>query len=234
MRENRLQTSASAAGFLLHVCCCSTSFAPYWNPAMQKYLNFFEEFIRNPRQMGAIAPSSPQLAEAITSWPRLEKANVVVEVGPGTGAFTPYILERLKPGAKFFALEINENLCDKLQKRHPEVEIYCDCATKIQKYLNQIGARQADCIVSSLPWALFDAELQGNLMSALYDALRPGGRLVTFAYLQGTIMPSGRRFHKCLQNHFEKVSRSSVVWRNFPPAFVYRCVKSKQADAAAA
>ena len=201
---------------------------------MEKYLNFFEEFIRNPRQMGAIAPSSPRLAEAITSWPHLDKANVVVEVGPGTGAFTPFILDRLKPGAKFFALEINEKLCDKLRERHPGIKIYCDCATQIRKYLMENGAQHADCIVSSLPWALFDADMQTNLMAALYDALRPGGRLVTFAYLQGTVLPSGRRFHKCLRNHFEKVSRSSVVWRNVPPAFVYRCTKSKQVAAAAA
>lgn len=192
---------------------------------MAGYLQFLGQFIRNPRQVGSIAPSSPFLADAITSSVRLREAKVVVELGPGTGAFTAEIMARLKPGAVFFAMEVNEPMCERLRRRLPGAKVYCDSAARIGHYLARHGVAQADCIVSSLPWAAFGPELQDELMTAVYDSLRPGGQFATFAYLQGTVLPSGRRFHDTLKQRFEEVSRSHVVWQNLPPAFVYKCTK---------
>jgi hypothetical protein len=52
-----------------------------------------------------------------------------------------------------------------------------------------------------------------------------GGAFATFAYLQGTFLPAGRSFKKRLTKYFSKVVKSKVIWRNLPPAFVYRCWK---------
>jgi phospholipid N-methyltransferase len=58
-------------------------------------------------------------------------------------------------------------------------------------------------------------------------SLRPGGRFATFAYVHGTPFPGGIRFRRMLRERFAKVSLSPVVWRNLPPAFVYRCEKGE-------
>ena len=57
----------------------------------------------------------------------------------------------------------------------------------------------------------------------LTTVLRPGGQFVTFAYHAGTLLPAGRRFKKLLPRYFSSVEKSPTVWRNAPPAFVYRC-----------
>jgi phospholipid N-methyltransferase len=79
-------------------------------------------------------------------------------------------------------------------------------------------------VLSGLPWASFPEELQLKLMDAVCEALAPKGVFATFAYLQGTLLPAGKRFGKTLESRFSEVRKSPVVWRNLPPAFVYKCV----------
>ncbi len=38
-------------------------------------------------------------------------------------------------------------------------------------------------------------------------------------------MPAGKKFKKNLGKYFSTVETSGVVWRNIPPAIMYRCVK---------
>jgi len=192
---------------------------------MQRHVKFLGQFLRNPKKVGAIAPSSPALARVITSWVNLEEADAVVEIGPGDGAFTPYIQRRLKPGAVFFAIEIEEKMCARLRERYPGLTVYCGCASQASEFLRQHGVDKADCIVSGLPWTLFSPRLQKTLLDATINALRPGGQFVTFAYLPGLLMRSGQLFRRRLKRSFSSVTQSRVVWRNLPPAFVYQCVK---------
>ncbi|MBN1512081.1 MAG: ribosomal RNA adenine dimethylase domain-containing protein [Phycisphaerae bacterium] len=161
----------------------------------------------------------------MTSWGGLHEANVVVEYGPGTGVFTSRILARLKPGAAFIAIELDRVLCQSLRRRFPEAAIYCDSAVNVMTWLRRHGLSAADCIVSGLPWAAFGPELQQSLMDSTLEALAPGGRFVTFAYLQGLALPSGRAFRRKLLERFPIVRTSRVVWRNLPPAFVYQCTR---------
>ncbi|MBN1868594.1 hypothetical protein JW916_15030 [Candidatus Sumerlaeota bacterium] len=197
---------------------------------MRQHARFFKQFLRYPKQTGAILPSSRHLAREITSWVALERARCVVEIGPGHGAFTPFILEKVRPDATFFAIETNPSSCRSFRARFPDVPIYCDCASRIADHLDRAGLPHADCIVSGLPWASFDPDMQDELMTGIADALKPGGQFVTFAYLQGLLLPGGKRFREILDRHFARVSRSTIVWRNLPPAFVYECAKAEVAD----
>lgn len=49
---------------------------------------FLLEYIKNPRYIGAVAPSGKQLASKMISEIDFEKAKCIIEYGPGTGAFT--------------------------------------------------------------------------------------------------------------------------------------------------
>ncbi len=187
--------------------------------------HFLREFFREPHRVGAVAPSSPVLGREIVSGVGLEAAGVVIEYGPGTGAFTAQILPRLRPGAVYLAIERNPSLADSFRKRFPGVPLMEGCVENVATMLQSAGADRADCIISGLPWAAFDADLQDRLLGATLDVLCPGGTFATFAYLQGLLLPAGKRFKHKLRQHFARVTRSPVVWRNLPPAFVYRCEK---------
>lgn len=188
-------------------------------------LKILREFLRSPKHIGAIAPSSKALAREIVSHIGLEEAAVILEYGPGTGVFTERILRTMRPGARLAVIEQNDRLAERFRLQFPDVRLYHDSAENAEAILRDLGADKADCIVSGLPWAAFDADLQDRLLEATLTALGPGGVFVTFAYLQGLLLRSGKRFARKLDSHFARVSRSRVVWWNLPPAFVYRCIR---------
>jgi len=146
---------------------------------------------------------------------------VIVEYGPGTGSFTRQILPRINGGVTFFAIENNGPMAELFQREFPAVTLYQDTVENIPDILKNHDVAHVDCIISGLPWAAFDSELQDRLLAATIEVLRPGGIFATFTYIQSPLLPAGRRFRKKLDVHFSHVRASSMVWNNLPPAFVY-------------
>jgi phospholipid N-methyltransferase len=48
---------------------------------------------------------------------------------------------------------------------------------------------------------------------------------VTFAYLQGLVMPAAGMLRRRLKAQFSAVKTTKVIWRNVPPAFAYVCYR---------
>ncbi len=186
-------------------------------------LRFLSSFVRHPIATGAVAPSSAHLAREMVNWIDWSEIGTCVEFGPGTGAFTPSILESMNDGTDFFAVELNEEFAELMTARFPDVDTLCRSVAHIGAICDERGVSSIDCIVCGLPWAAFSNELQHTLMEAMLSRLSDGGYFCTFAYLQGTILPAGIRFGRLLSESFPSVTRSRTVWRNLPPAFVYRC-----------
>lgn len=184
---------------------------------------FLGEFLRRPGTVGAVAPSSSGLADRMVEWIDWPTVQTVVEYGPGTGAFTGAILKSLRPGARLFALEINPRFVAVLAERYPGVRVYQESVANVQAVCRREGVETVDAIVCGLPWAAFSAENQTAYLDAMMRVLRPGGQFVTFAYLQGLLLPAGRRFRRRLREYFSEVGTSRITWWNVPPAFVYRC-----------
>ena len=153
----------------------------------------------------------------------IDKAELIVELGPGTGPITKYILTHKTPESRFIAIELNRNLCKMLAEKMPEVEFINASAEELPALLKERGCPLADLIVSALPWASFSSDLQRRILDQAVASLRPGGYFTTFAYIQGRVLPSYHRFRSLLESEFDEVVISNIVWKNFPPAFVYRC-----------
>src|SRR6266853_1323708 len=186
---------------------------------------FLREFLAQPMATGAIVPSSSGLASEIVANLDLANAKAVVEFGPGTGAFTPFILRSLSHSTRFIAIEINPHLADLFRVQHPDVELFQDSVANARSICTRAGIEMADCIVSGLPWAAFPETMQVEILDEMMRVLKPGGQFVTFAYVHGLILPPGRRFSRILPKYFRSISRSPIVWKNVPPAFVYRCMR---------
>ena len=186
---------------------------------------FLRHFVTDPQKTGAILPSSRELAKLMADDLRLEKADLVVDVGAGTGAFTAEALRRVRPEAKVMAVEINRHFARVLKKRYPRVQVICDSVERLPRDIRKAGYRHADAIMCSIPWSHFPAAIQRSLLDAMVGSLRPGGRFSSFAYIHSSWWPSARGFRHMLKSRFRKVTRTRVAWLNVPPAFVYRCVK---------
>jgi phosphatidylethanolamine/phosphatidyl-N-methylethanolamine N-methyltransferase len=184
---------------------------------------FLTEFLQSPFSIGALAPSSPHLAKTIVENTGLADAGVVLEYGAGTGGLTEYILRELNPRAKFAAIEINLQFAAIFKQRHPGIPLFEDSVENVRAICEAMQVAAVDCVVSGLPWAFFSKSLQTSILDQLMHVLKPGGVFTTFGYLQSFALPAAWNFATLLPNYFSFVSRSSIVWRNVPPAFVYRC-----------
>ena len=188
---------------------------------------FLKEYITSPKHVGALSPSSHDLAELMTEAAGVRQANSVVEFGPGTGVFTEVIVRKLRRDAKFFAIEISEEFVKLVRKKCPGVNVIHDSATQVRRHLEAAGLDHCDCIISGIPFALFEDSLQNQILDAAHDALKPGGVFVTFTYFYSPWLPQGRKFHRKLRARFDRIQRTSIVWRNMFPAFAYRAFKDK-------
>lgn len=184
-------------------------------------LKFFQRYLAHPDQVGAIAATSRAVAEVVCKAAEVGEADSVVELGPGDGAITASVVDHLKPGATFFAIEISAEFCEAMAVRFPNVKVYNDSAENIGKYLEMNGLSACEAVVSGLPWASFPPELQVSLIDALYDAMTPGARFTTYTYLFSPYLKKGRRFRAILEERFGEVTATPLVWANLPPAFVY-------------
>jgi phosphatidylethanolamine/phosphatidyl-N-methylethanolamine N-methyltransferase len=60
---------------------------------MNENIQFLQAFLKNPLKVGAVAPSSPELAAEMLQGMKPDEDNIILELGVGTGAITKYLQE---------------------------------------------------------------------------------------------------------------------------------------------
>lgn len=188
------------------------------------HVAFLGRFLASPRSVGAVAPSSPALVKMMVDWFDWQTHRTIIEYGPGTGVFTEAIQRQRHAESRFFAVELSETLAQRVRLRCPQVDVHQGSVVDIAKICRDRSIDSIDAIVCGLPWAAFPEPLQDDVLDATMPMLPAGAKFATFAYLQGLPLPAGRRFAKKLRARFAKVQTSPVVWRNVPPALIYRCI----------
>ncbi|MGI5237822.1 class I SAM-dependent methyltransferase [Dactylosporangium sp. CA-139066] len=189
---------------------------------------FLREFLRDPFIVAAVTPSGRSLSEAVTSTVPHAGEPLVVELGPGTGAFTAAIQRRLSGRGRHLAIEINPRFAGRLAARYPGVDLAVADARDLRGILAHRGHGRADVIVSGLPWAAFAPGLQDDLLDAVTAGLAPDGSFTTFAYTLTRWTPPALRLRRLLRERFEEVVPGRTVWANTPPAFVYYCRRPRR------
>lgn len=187
---------------------------------------FAREFVRAPLRTASLMPSSPALAARMTApacsaRQKQPRSRVVVELGPGTGAFTTALRQQLQPGDRHLAIELNPIMAAHLRTAHPTVEVVIAGADDLPKILAERGISAVDLVVSGLPWQAFSGPTGRQLIGTVANALAVAGTFTQFTYSWTRWAPPARRQLSQLHAAFGSVEISSTIWRNFPPAFVY-------------
>jgi phospholipid N-methyltransferase len=190
---------------------------------MREGLDFLCRFLRQPRAIGAVWPSSRGLARKMAAAIPWQQVSSVVEYGPGTGIFTHEYTSRMQPGTRVIAIERDRDMATRLRLRFPDITVCHGDVADVANICSSQGLRRVDAIISGLPWALFGPDMQRRILDVSVATLNDGGTFATFAYLQGLLLPAGWRFRGELKQRFSDVRTSSIEWFNLPPAFVYRC-----------
>ncbi|WP_205437603.1 class I SAM-dependent methyltransferase [Edwardsiella tarda] len=167
---------------------------------------FITQFVRSPRTVGAISPSTPFLCREMVRPVDWRHTHSIAEFGAGTGVLTRHIQRRMRHDAHLDIFETNLHFCQALQQ-------LADWRTQVHNTSASEISQRYDVIFSGLPLLAFSAELRHTILSAAALALKPGGCFIQFQYSPLLESHLARHFHW----------QRSLVWRNLPPAFVYLC-----------
>lgn len=192
----------------------------------QDHRLFLSHFRKSPRTVGAIAPSSQRLARRMLDGLDLGRGARIVELGPGTGAVTREIAQRLPADAACLAIDINRAFSDQVAMRWPRVESICDHAERLVEIARARDLLPIDHIISGLPFASLPAATARAIVEAIVVALRPGGTFTTFQYVHAYGFPSAAHVRAILTNKMGSRPSRSLVMGNLPPALVLRWTKS--------
>lgn len=110
----------------------------------------------HPTTVGAIRPSGPALARVATTTVPTTGSPAFLELGPGTGALTTVIQQRLAGSGQHVAIELDPWFAGPLATQFPEADNATGDATALRDLLGRRGMDQVDVVVSGLPWAAFD------------------------------------------------------------------------------
>lgn len=186
----------------------------------REHLLLFGRFLRNPRTIGAIVPSSLALARAMADPMQLHDAEHVVELGPGTGVFTAALVVRLRPGARLLAIDQDALFIARLQQQWPQVDCVCASAAVLPLLAAERGLLPIDHIVSGLPFASLPPAVTARILEGIEHTLRPGGTFTTFQYVHAYRMRHAITFREDLSRRLGSGHSRTLVARNFPPAYV--------------
>ncbi len=189
---------------------------------------FFWQWLRNPKETGAISPSSIHLARAMAAQVGDAADGTILELGAGTGVITQALVQTGLRSSQLLIVEKNPFMADTLRRRFPGLRIVQEDVMRLSRVvLDEGGVDNIKTIVSGLPMLLFDGPKQYVILRQAFDLLAPKGFFLQFTY--GPTFPVSRQV---LARLGLKSSRVAFVWRNMPPAIIWRLERSRPHDGA--
>jgi len=175
---------------------------------------FVQEWLANPQGVGAVAPSSPKLAEAMAQWLPCDPDSFVLELGPGTGVVTEALFRRGLRQDRLVAIEQNSKMARLLRDKFPSAHIITGDAWKLDDLLarRREPVEKVGAVISSLPLLNFPPSEAERLADKIRGVLEPDGKWVQFTYRIHRVRPRGAASFR--------LRATKIVWFNLPPARV--------------
>jgi phospholipid N-methyltransferase len=180
-------------------------------------LLFGRTFLRHPRMLGSVVPSSRFLISRILRQVDWARTRVVVEAGPGVGTVTTAILDRVGGDGSLVAFEMNRTFVAHLRSEIPDprLRVLHRSAAEAEPALAELGIGAADLLVSGIPLSGLSRADRLDLLAGWRRVLRPGGVLVVYQFTRAAL-PDLKHVFGQVRQEFEPL--------NVLPARVFRCV----------
>jgi len=204
---------------------------------LSDYQTFLTEFLRNYNTTGAVIPSGRALGNALCRYVGYDGApQKILEAGPGTGAVTGCIIERMRQDDQLWMVELNPTFAAHLRSAFKAKPAFRDVASRchlVEGAVQQLGQEgQFDLVISGLPLNNFASDVVCDILQAYARLLKPGGVLSFFQYILirpakmfvsvGAERDRLRGVGKAIESILgEREFAREWVWANVPPAWVH-------------
>ncbi len=178
-------------------------------------LSFIREFIRD-RNVASLFPTSSFAVKRAFKTMDLANLKIIVEYGPGDGAFTRRLLKLLPPDARLIAIETNLRFVKELERiSDSRLTVVHDSAENILSILEELGYANVDCILSGIPFTFLKTRQRVSIVQKSREALKPDGVFLVYQNSYYAV--------KYLEKEFSSIKRDFEP-RNLPPLFIMRCM----------
>jgi phospholipid N-methyltransferase len=179
---------------------------------------FLQQFLKHPRQVGTIVPSSRFLERRVVDLAEVRSAQTVVELGAGTGGLTREILRAMPLNAKLLSIEVNPHFCTLLLCREdPRLIVHCGNAKELREAVLRYELAAPEAVISGVPFSAMSRVEGARILETISSILVPGGRFVAYQV--------SRRVDR-LSRPLLGPARVEVELLNIPPLRVYRWDKA--------
>jgi phospholipid N-methyltransferase len=187
-------------------------------PNLDDRLAFLRAFLRAPRRVASVVPSSRFVERRIVARSGIAAATTIVELGPGTGGTTRAILRAMPRHARLLSIEIDPILHGLLCRiGDPRLVAHLGNAEQLQETLSRHGLPAPDVIVSGIPFSTMDRAVGQRILQAISAALAHGGRFVAYQVRDRVAQ---------LGSPGLDFKRVELEWLNLPPLRVFQWEKN--------
>lgn len=182
-----------------------------------KWIKFFAEYVKSPRTVGAVAPSSQKLAEKMIASIDFNNAGCIIEYGSGTGVFTEKLVKNKMKDTILVLVEYNRTFYEQLMdnyNKYNNIVIINDSAENVCKHLKEYNIKSVDYVVSGLPFASLPKDVSRRILKTTTKILVKNGLFITFQY---TLLKK-----EFISGYFSHLNYERVLF-NLPPAYVLKC-----------
>jgi phosphatidylethanolamine/phosphatidyl-N-methylethanolamine N-methyltransferase len=204
---------------------------------LSDYQTFLTQFLRNYQTTGSVMPSGRALGSALCRYVGDAGApQKILEAGPGTGAVTGCIIDRMRHDDELWMVELNPTFAAHLRTAFNDKPAFRDAASRchlIEGSVQQLGREgEFDLVISGLPLNNFSPQDVHTILQAYATLLKPGGILSFFQYIlirpakmfvsagpeRDRLKGVGEAIEGMLG---EREFAREWVWVNVPPAWVH-------------
>jgi phosphatidylethanolamine/phosphatidyl-N-methylethanolamine N-methyltransferase len=186
---------------------------------MNENFQFLQAFIKNPLKVGAITPSSPELALKMVKDIAPDENNIVLELGVGTGAITKFLQDIVPDEKSYLGIELDGQLVKSLKTKFPNLKIIRGNACDLEKIHQKSNLGKVSYVICCLPFVSLPNEVGEKILSEIDKFMQQGCVFRTFQYAHGYYMPSAIKLREFMRNRYGKAKRSPLIVKNVPPAY---------------
>jgi phospholipid N-methyltransferase len=182
----------------------------------EQLLLFGRNFIKHPRMLGSLIPSSRFLVNHLLTEVDWNRARVFLEYGPGVGTFTTEILRRMRPDAVLIALETNTDFVRFLRGRlrDDRLHVIHGSAADADAALAHLELSHADYVISGIPYTTMPPEVRDIILHKTHSVLHPNGAFLVYQFTRA-VLPYLQRVFRFVYQDFEPL--------NVMPARLFYC-----------
>ena len=185
---------------------------------MRENTEFLKAFIKNPLNVGAIAPSSHKLAERMIEGINPDRNSIVMELGVGTGSFTKLLKEIVTDKKSYIGIEQDKNLVKFLRRNFPKMWFIQGSACKALTLHKLSKFGKVDYILSGLPFVSMPKEVSKKIFTQIEKFMDQGCMFRTFQYVHGYYLPPAINLRAFMSDRYGVCKRSPLILKNIPPA----------------